>query len=389
MAPLVGLNLIPDPAFAHALKPLIADHLIDALEWDIDSPWVVGENSKELPAWARRLLDLFASTGSLFGHCVWLSMLTGRARARQEEWLERLAAECERRPYRQISEHMGFMSAGAYEVNTLLPVPYVDSAVSVGRARLAQFAEAVGTRVGLETMAATLAPSDATSQGLLLDDILAPGDGYVLLDVHNVFTQGVNLGLDPMALLASFPRDRVRALHVAGGSWQQVLDAPYRFDGHNGPVPPEVFPLVTSALAMYPNIEVVIYERRTGTVFTDTHIEEVQRDYRHLVELVRSADKPAVPPPTPLHSDVVVPTESLPDAEGLADYQDALIEVFSLGGTSREMHERLLAHPAVEPVRDYVASFLPRCIIATSFLVRRWGKTAAQLATEGVIPNPT
>jgi uncharacterized protein (UPF0276 family) len=390
MTPLVGLNLVTDLAFVSAIKPLFTDHLVEAIEWDIDAPWVVGRQALKLPSWIERLLDLYASDGRLYGHGVWLSMLTAHPQARQAAWLERLASECARRPYRHISEHLGFMSAGPYIINTLLPVPYVSAAVSTGRDRLVQFAEATGTTVGLENMAAALAPADATAQAALLDDILAPVDGFCLLDVHNVFTQAANLGLDPLALLATFPCDRVREIHVSGGRWVNIDEQPYRFDGHNGSVPPEVFSLVTTALSYCPHVEVVIFERRDSTIDSEADIVELQADYRRLVEVVRAADRPEwadVPRALPLACKPVVAMEALALPHELAHYQDALVEVLASKGTPQALQGRLLAHPASQPVRDYIASFVPRCIAATSLLVRRWAKTEAELADNGIVPN--
>jgi uncharacterized protein len=390
MAPLVGLNVVTDAAFASAVEPLFADHLVDAIEWDIDSPWIAGE--PPLPSWVHRLLDLYAADDHLYGHGVWLSMLSGRSLARQSEWLDRLAGECARRRYRHVSEHLGFMSAGPYVINTLLPVPHVAAAVSTGRDRLAQLARATGTTVGLENMAAALAPADATTQAALLDDLLAPGDGFLLLDVHNLYTQAVNLGLDPLGLLATFPGDRVREVHVSGGRWVDIEGRPHRFDGHNGFVPPEVFAPVTATLSHCRNAEVVILERRGGTIGSDGDIAELRADYRRLVEVVRGPERSERrhgPKPTPLASTPVVAAEALALPHELARYQDGLVEVLASEGSPQTLQARLLADPGSAPVRDYVASFTPRCIAATSLLVRRWAKTEAELAAYGMVPNGT
>src|SRR5688572_20338296 len=99
---MVGLNLVTDAAFVSAFKPLFAEQLVDAIEWDIDSPWVVA-TPPVVPSWTERLLDLYASRGRLYGHCVWLSVLTAHRQTRQTRWLERVAQECSRRPYRHVS----------------------------------------------------------------------------------------------------------------------------------------------------------------------------------------------------------------------------------------------------------------------------------------------
>jgi uncharacterized protein (UPF0276 family) len=76
----------------------------------------------------------------------------------------------------------------------------------------------------------------------------------------------VNLRLDPLALLASFPLERARELHVSGGAWFDAAAGRVRMDSHDGEVPAELWPLVRFALARCPALEVVFLERRAGTL---------------------------------------------------------------------------------------------------------------------------
>lgn len=390
MAPLVGLNLATDKTFITAIKPLVADGLVEALEWDIDAPWVVKRESPELPSWIDKILDLYSSNGRLFAHCVWLSMLTPHRKGRQAIWLERIAQECSQRSYRLVSEHLGFMAAGPYVINTLLPVPYVEAAVATGRERLARLAEATGTSVGLENMPGAIAPADATSQAAFLDDILAPSNGFLLLDIHNVFAQAVNLEMDPFALLDTFPCDRVKIMHVSGGRWKDVGGKPYRFDGHNGVVPPEVYPLLKAALARCPNTEMVVFERRVGSLDTETEVSQMQADYRHMFEVVKNAEHESIdafPKATPLNCAPVVPKDAISDPRELADYEDALVEALAINAPPDSLKANLLTRRAVAPVRDYVASFRSRNLQATSLLVQRWARTEADMNEAGLVPR--
>ncbi len=388
MVPLVGLNLSPEPSFVQTIKPLIADGLVDALEWDVDSFWVAPR--AEIPAWLEPLLDAYASDGRLYAHCVWLSMLTARRQEREDVWLERLAGEFERRPYRHVSEHLGVVSAGPYFATTTLPLPRFAAAASVGRERIARLSAAAGVPVGLENMVAALGLADAVTQPALLEDILAPSDGFVLLDLHNLYTQAVNLGLDPMALLASFPCDRVREVHVSGGSWRDIGGRPFRFDSHDDSVPSEVFELLAAALSLCPHMEVVMFERRPGTITSPADVEAVRADYVRVVEIVQASEEAGpqhAPHAKPLPEMRWELSDAMASADQLADYHDALIEVLARKSTARAQHAELLAHPATAPVRDYVASFELRSIAATSLLARRWSRTASQVASEGLVPN--
>ncbi|WP_257463212.1 DUF692 domain-containing protein [Archangium lipolyticum] len=154
---------------------------------------------------------------------MWLSVLTAAWQTRQEAWIEHLAQECRRRPYRHVSEHFGFTAAGPFTRSTMLPVPYCTAAVDIGRDRLERLRAATGGPVGLEVLANTLAPVDALHQGPFLDAVLTPTDGFLVLDVHNVWAQAVNTGLPPELLLETYPLECVRELHLSGGSWGRAL----------------------------------------------------------------------------------------------------------------------------------------------------------------------
>ncbi|MGZ3458678.1 MAG: multinuclear nonheme iron-dependent oxidase, partial [Archangium sp.] len=140
-----------DDAFREAVRPLLAEGLVAALEWDIDESW--GFAPRPVPEWTERLLDLYAEEGALYGHGVWWSVLTAAWQPRQDEWLERLADECHRRPYRHVSEHFGFTAAGPFTRSAMLPLPYCGAAVDIGRDRLERLRAAIGSPAGLEVLA--------------------------------------------------------------------------------------------------------------------------------------------------------------------------------------------------------------------------------------------
>ncbi|NVL83716.1 multinuclear nonheme iron-dependent oxidase, partial [Escherichia coli] len=66
----------------------------------------------------------------------------------------------------------------------------------------------------------------------------------LLLDVGNLHANAVNAGLDPFAVLVSYPLERVAMLHVAGG----VMEHGFYFDTHAHAVPDAVFALVEEVL---------------------------------------------------------------------------------------------------------------------------------------------
>jgi uncharacterized protein (UPF0276 family) len=371
MPPRVGLNLLTDEAFLEAVRPLFAEGLVAALEWDIDDSW--GFSSRTPPDWAERMLDLYAEEGALYGHGVWLSVLTTPWQPRQEVWLERLAQECRRRPYRHVSEHFGFTAAGPFTRSTMLPLPYCGATVDLGRDRVERLRAATGRPVGLEVLANTLSPIDAVDQGPFLEAVLAPSGGFLVLDVHNVWTQAVNTGLPPELLLESYPLERVRELHVSGGSWGRALgtrdSTPVRLDSHDGPLLPPVLSLLRRALALCPRCELVIVERRGETLLSEDVRSEWRDQYRAVVELVAEV---RASPPAPRRVSPASPPPELLDEVSLARYQRELVTALVEESDSQVILSRLRQGVAGTRLAPYLDTFDSRMVELLAVLASRW-----------------
>jgi uncharacterized protein (UPF0276 family) len=370
MPPRVGLNLVTDDAFREAARPLFAEGWVSALEWDLDETW--GFSSRTLPGWTERMLDLYAEQGALYGHGVWLSVLTAAWQPRQDQWMEHLEHECLRRPYRHVSEHFGFTAAGPFTRSTMLPVPYCDAAVRVGCDRVERLRAATGRPVGLEVLANTLAPADAADQGAFLEAVLAPTGGFLVLDVHNVWTQAINTGLPPELLLESYPLERVREIHLSGGSWARALRAgdsrPVRLDSHDGPLLPPVLSLLRRALALCPQCEVVIVERRGETFESEEARAEWRANYRTVAELVAGSD---AAPVRPARGSIAPPPRLLGEGE-LAQYQRELVTALIEESESQAIVSRLRQGIAGARLAPYLEAFDLRMVELLAVLASRW-----------------
>ena len=275
---------MPEPAFAAATLPLFADGLVDAVEWSFDLGW----GPRGVPDWLDALLDDYADAGALDGHGVSFSLLSQHPR--QDTWLSGLRSELRRRPYRRVSEHVGFMAAGTIRRSTPLPMPHHPDVVRHGTEQVERLTESVGSPVGLENLATALSPDDAIGQGALCADLVAPSDGWLVLDLHNVWCQAVNFSLDVADLVRSYPAERVREVHVSGGSWWTPPESRRRVrrDTHDGPVPDEVRDLLPLALARCPLVDRVVVERVGWSLGDDAADEEFRADFRAIRELCGS-----------------------------------------------------------------------------------------------------
>lgn len=285
-SPLVGLSLMPTEDFRDFAWNLVDREMVDVIEWSFDMIWEDGEMT---PSWCESLLDDFSARGRLLGHGVTFSPFSGGFSEHQKWWLEQLRVECDRRRYIQISEHFGFMEAGAFVESAPMPVPMTEGAISLGRRCLEALTLSSGRPVGLENLALAFCVEDVRWQGKFLEEVLSRVDGFLVLDLHNLYCQSVNFDVPMSELLGSYPLERVRELHISGGSWsarRSGTGPSIRRDTHDGPVPERVFEILPEALDRCPGLEYVIFERLGGTIDETGGTEELIRDYERILETV-------------------------------------------------------------------------------------------------------
>jgi len=283
--PLVGLSLMLEDDFLRAALPLFEAGEVEVLEWSFDVGWSL----PKLPEWAAELLACYSGEGRLLGHGVTYSALSGAATDQQRAWLDNLRGELRQRPYLHVSEHFGFMTAGDFHRSAPLPVPLTAASLQLGQDRLRMLKDAGAAEVGLENLAFAFGRQDVADQGRFLAELLAAVDGFLLLDLHNLYCQSCNFGLSMAELLAMYPLDRVREVHVSGGSWSQTSGGSVRRDTHDGPIPDEVLAAVPLALARCLNTRAVIFERLGGTIASDADEAVFREDFRKLQAAVTEA----------------------------------------------------------------------------------------------------
>ena len=250
--------------FQHAAEPLFNDGRVDVVEWSFDMGW-----GRILSPWLRAILTNYSDRGMLLGHGVSYSALDAGETDRQRIWLSRLAQEVAQFKYAHISEHFGFMGGGNFHFAAPLPVPRTPTSVAIGRQRLRELADVARVPVGLENLAFAFNIHDVQQQGPFLEELLQPVDGFLLLDLHNLYCQSCNFDVELLTLLEAYPIHRVRELHVSGGSWSEHPPGSgqrVRRDTHDDLVPEEVFAALPEVLRRCPNVQAVILERMDGTI---------------------------------------------------------------------------------------------------------------------------
>lgn len=278
---------MPTEDFQQATSALFADNKVEALEWSFDKTLV----GFKITPWLGSLLDKFSDANALTGHGVNLSMLSGRLSPRQEEWLAFASEEFRNRKYVHASEHFGFSEAGPIAYGAPLSVPMDAHTLSIGKDMMNRYADATQCPVGLENLAFAFTLDEVKRQGEFIDQLISSVDGFLLLDLHNIFCQVANFGIPEKELLDSYPLDKVREIHLSGGSWSPSVSGKrlaVRRDTHDDAVPQEVFNLTALALKLCPNTQFVFLERLANTMRDSEAQSEFREDYETIKEILEA-----------------------------------------------------------------------------------------------------
>jgi uncharacterized protein (UPF0276 family) len=180
-------------------------------------------------------------------------------------------------PFYWYSEHLQFqttLDAQGEPTNTGVPFPLpptIEAAELVAR-RAVSIQRRYGVPFLLENPAHYLpdlpADPEIGDEFGLMERITAVSGCGQLLDLHNLYCNAVNFGLDPGVALGKVPLDRVGEIHVAGGSWSDG----FYMDAHNGRVPEIVWDLLEQTLSRAPGIPAVVFE------ILDGHVERLGPD---------------------------------------------------------------------------------------------------------------
>lgn len=288
MKPLVGLSLMHEPEFLQAALPLFQNSEVDCVEWSFDT--IRNENFK--PAWLHELLKAYSENGRLIGHGVKFSIFDALWTKRQDKWLNDLKKEVKKYHYVHITEHFGFMSNNDFHKGTPLPVPLGKNTLQIGRDRLKQIQNAAQLPVGIENLPFSFSKEDVKSQGEFLKKLIASVNGFIILDLHNVFCQAKNFKVDIHELIALYPLDRVKEIHISGGSWQNSVYTKnikkVRRDTHDERVPSELFPVLEATLKKCPHLEYVIFERLGHTLGDRKEQAQFRKDFLKIKKIVNS-----------------------------------------------------------------------------------------------------
>jgi uncharacterized protein len=287
LIPSVACNL--DVDILNAALPLFAESRVGAIEWAFDALY----NVEEIPEWFTDLLQAYNKEGRLIGHGVFFSLFCGRWTIDQQKWLDDLKQLSNKYHFDHITEHFGFMTGASFHNGAPLNIPYSETTLAIGRDRLARISDACRCPVGLENLAFSYTIDEIKRHGEFLARLIEPINGFIILDLHNLYCQLHNFSVDFEDVINLYPLDRVREIHISGGSWEDsiITGRRIRRDTHDDSVPAEVFELLEMTIKKCHNLKYIVMEQLGTGLKSSENKKAYYDDFLKMESIVKKNSK--------------------------------------------------------------------------------------------------
>ena len=332
----IACNL--DADILSASLPLLKEERVEAIEWSFDTLF----KFKEIPTWFLELLTAYSNEKRLTGHGVFFSLFSGKWSRDQSRWLKHLKQTCADFQFDHITEHFGFMTGKDFHSGAPLNIPYSATTLNIGRDRLKRIYEACNCPVGLENLSFSYSLDEVKRHGEFLDRLMEAVNGFIILDLHNLYCQIHNFSISFDEIIRLYPLDKVREIHISGGSWEDSttdIGRKIRRDTHDDATPAEVFQLLEKTIDKCPNLKYVVLEQLGAGLKTVESRNHFYDDFLKMEKIVQWKNKTR-----PLHSiNSFLPTSVLLNKNVIEDdtLYDQQLQLSSILETSHSYEEAI------------------------------------------------
>ena len=276
--PQVGIMLAPDIVFLDLMDPVLRSSALDYFAVTPETTWIFQPDTGRLvPNGFARAFERVAAGRPFVAHGVGLSLGSPPDEARQDRWFDAIGRDHQRLGFQWYTDHLGANVFGDRNLTLPLPLPWDATHEARTRNNLAALADHVPV-VGVENSAFYYSLDDPLAEPNFLDRVTDRPNTHVLLDLHNLHINSINLDFSADAWLERAPLDRVIEIHLAGGV-PDPMGSGLLLDSHDAPVPDPVWSLFERVVPRCPNLKGVTLERREGTVTAqDVALVEVELD---------------------------------------------------------------------------------------------------------------
>jgi uncharacterized protein (UPF0276 family) len=281
-APAVGL--LYNPAIP-AVLDAIGDR-VDFIEVVPDRLWYdFGADAPQRFFHAHEAVAELARRGrrhAVFGHGIGLSLPS--AMPLDDALLDEFVACHRTLGFERFSEHLSmFLVPGGSVPNAQaglgLPVVHDAETLEIVAAKVRMLQQALGIPIALENgIIFSAIPDPEMSEPGFLNRLHVQTGCNMLLDLHNLHANVVNLGIEADTYLDSLTPAMVTEVHIAGGDW---LHGHYT-DSHSNRSPPEVWALLERWGPHFPNLSAITfeyhesYQKRIGLDGVTAEVEQMR-----------------------------------------------------------------------------------------------------------------
>ena len=206
--------------------------------------------------------------------------------------------------------------------------------------------------------------------------LIEPTNGFIILDLHNLYCHTYNFSQEYEDIIKLYPLDRVREIHISGGSWEnsQLTKRKIRRDTHDNAVPLEVFALLKTTIHKCPNLKYVVLEQISHILRTLRNKSQFHEDYLTMEAIIAEFNR--APHSTPLNSFLPrSPVQTgLPLECDILNYQQT--ELSNILETSTSYHSTVekLAISSLAHSDWNIENWDPDMLITAMHIAQKWKK---------------
>jgi uncharacterized protein (UPF0276 family) len=205
--------------------------------------------------------------------CHGLSLSIGSPAPLDYQFLRELRGFLDEFDVRCYSEHLSYCSDDKGHLYDLMPIPFTEDAILYVAGRVREVQEILERRLVLEHVSYYAAPGQELSELDFINGVLAEADCDLLLDVNNIYVNGINFDYDPYEFLAGLDGERTAYVHIAG---HYVEAEDLRVDTHGSAVIEPVWDLLRAAYDRF-GVAPTLLERDFNLPPLDALLDEINR----------------------------------------------------------------------------------------------------------------
>ncbi|AYO54603.1 multinuclear nonheme iron-dependent oxidase [Acinetobacter wuhouensis] len=320
MKPLLGLSIFPQLSFLNTCLSLFEQEKVEVLEWSFDHC-----HYENRPEWFNLLLKDYSEAGRLLAHGVHYSAFTAQMNELHDEWLALWEQEQQQLKYVHVSEHIGYKSQLKQNTGFPLPLDYHLVDVHDFGHQVMALQSASKIPLGFEILALSLSYQQVIEQAKFVTGLCQKFNTFIVLDLHNLYCQAFNFNLEIDALIALYPIEYIREIHISGGSFSygDLADKQVRRDTHDGAIPKALFKVLQDWLPRFKHCQYIIFEQLPESLKTTQTQQQFISDYDQLMRIRDQFSVEALELPNKL---LHVENHSLPTQVELSNNRETLFE---------------------------------------------------------------